>query len=128
MHDGRQVKDVFGEAVAAMDQTIRTFNEQARQLAERMVAQGRLSRAEGRRLVGELNAQVRTRALTFENALSGHVDTLRRRIEARTPKNLKLASKGQIREFRRQIVRLSAEVEKVSGLSRVRHKGAERHH
>jgi polyhydroxyalkanoate synthesis regulator phasin len=123
MNNGRQVKDVFGEAVAAMNQTIKTFNEQAKELTDRMVEQGKLSRVEGRRLFGELNQQVRLRSLTLENSLSGHVDTLRRRLEGGALKNLNLASKAQLDELKRRVAYLTAEVEKVTGAARQRRKG-----
>lgn len=128
MKDSKQVKDVFGEAVTAMNQTIRTFNEQARVLTDHMVAQGKLSREEGRRLFGELSQQVKRRSLTFENALSGHVDTLRRRLEGGTLKNINFASKVQLDELRRRISYLTAEIERVSGVARGRRKDGEKQH
>lgn len=128
MKDGRQVKDVFGEAVTAMDQTIRTLNEQAKALTDHMVAKGRISREEGRRLFGELSQQVKRRSLTFENALSGHVDTLRRRLEGGAIKNMNLASRVQLDELRRRVSSLTAEIEKVSGAARGRRKGEVKQH
>jgi len=126
MTETKNVKQVFDEAMDAMNQTIRTFNEQARQLTDRMVTQGRMSRDEGRRLVTELKRQVRMNRLSFENTLSGHMAVLRTRIESSPLRSVNLSSRTQIEELKRKVARLSAEVEKISGWKGTRRRGAEK--
>ena len=126
MTETKNVKQVFDEAMAAMNQTIRTFNEQARQLTDRMVTQGRMSRDEGRRLVTELKRQVRMNRLSFENTLSGHMAVLRTRIEGSPLRTVNLTSKAQLEDLKRKVARLSAEVEKISGWKGVRRRGTEK--
>lgn len=106
MDEHRGVKQVFGEAVSAVNQTIRTFNEQARQLTRKVMESGRLSRTEARELVAEIRKQVKANRLMLENTLSSHLS----RVSARVGKPTAVP----LDQLKRKVAKLGAEVEKVT--------------
>ncbi|MBI5525107.1 MAG: hypothetical protein HY897_02155 [Deltaproteobacteria bacterium] len=112
------VKRVFGEAVTAVNQTIRTFNEQARQLTRRVMESGRLSRAEAKQLVSEIRRHVKANRLMLENTLSSHLARVTTRIGA--------PAAVPLDDLKKKVAKLGQEVEKVTGRKRARRKGRTR--
>jgi polyhydroxyalkanoate synthesis regulator phasin len=118
MDEQTGVKRVFGEAVTAVNQTIRTFNEQARQLTRKVMESGRLSRAEARELVSEIRRHVKANRLMLENTLSTHLSRVSTKIGA--------PAAAPLDDLKRKVAKLGAEVEKVTGRKRAKRKARAR--